>query len=57
MASQHGGQGIGLYLAQSGARQMGGELAWRDRSGGGTVAELRLPALSTLSAPPARSAS
>ncbi|TDF60168.1 ATP-binding protein [Cupriavidus sp. L7L] len=57
VASQHGGQGIGLYLAQSGARQMGGELGWRDRSGGGTVAELRLPALSTLSAPRARSAS
>ncbi|MDQ0143745.1 ATP-binding protein [Cupriavidus necator] len=48
VASQHGGQGIGLYLAQSAARQMGGELAWHDRPGGGTVAELRLPALSTL---------
>ncbi|UIF86438.1 ATP-binding protein [Cupriavidus sp. UYPR2.512] len=56
VASQHGGQGIGLYLAQSAARQMGGELAWHDRAGGGTVAELRLPALSTLSAPAATAA-
>lgn len=56
VASQHGGQGIGLYLAQSAARQMDGELAWHDRAGGGTVAELRLPALSTLSASAAATA-
>lgn len=43
VASRHGGQGIGLYLAQSAARQLGGALAWHDHPGGGTVAELRLP--------------
>lgn len=43
VASTHGGQGIGLYLAQSAARQLGGQLAWHDNPGGGTVAELRLP--------------
>jgi two-component system sensor histidine kinase RegB len=42
--STHGGQGIGAYLAQSAAQQTGGRLAWRDRPGGGTIAELRLPA-------------
>ncbi|CAG9175822.1 sensor histidine kinase KdpD [Cupriavidus respiraculi] len=44
VASTHGGQGIGAYLAQSAAQQSGGRLAWHDRPGGGTVAELRLPA-------------
>ncbi|MDF3835204.1 ATP-binding protein [Cupriavidus basilensis] len=44
MASMHGGQGIGVYLAQSAAQQMGGRLAWHDHHEGGTVAELRLPA-------------
>ncbi|MCG5259449.1 HAMP domain-containing histidine kinase [Cupriavidus gilardii] len=44
VASTHGGQGIGAYLAQSVARQMGGRLLWQDRPEGGTVAELRLPA-------------
>lgn len=43
VASTHGGQGIGLYLAQSSARQMGGQLAWHDHPEGGTIAELRLP--------------
>ncbi len=43
VASSHGGQGIGLYLAQSAARQLGGGLAWRDNPAGGTVTELRLP--------------
>ncbi len=46
VASTHGGQGIGAYLAQSVARQMGGRLLWQDRPEGGTVAELRLPAIS-----------
>jgi two-component system sensor histidine kinase RegB len=44
VASTHGGQGIGAYLAQSAARQLGGRLAWSDLAEGGTVAELRLPA-------------
>lgn len=48
--STHGGQGIGAYLAQSAAQQSGGRLAWHDRAGGGTVAELRLPASSHRSA-------
>lgn len=43
VASTHGGQGIGLYLAQSAARQLGGQLAWLDNPAGGTVTELRLP--------------
>lgn len=43
VASAHGGQGIGLYLAQSAARQLGGQLAWLDNPAGGTVTELRLP--------------
>ncbi|SDC38366.1 two-component system, sensor histidine kinase RegB [Cupriavidus sp. YR651] len=43
VVSAHGGQGIGLYLAQSAARQLGGNLAWHDHPDGGTVAELRLP--------------
>lgn len=43
VASSHGGQGIGLYLAQSAARQLGGGLAWLDNPAGGTVTELRLP--------------
>ncbi|CAG9175907.1 Sensor histidine kinase RegB [Cupriavidus pampae] len=43
VASTHGGQGIGLYLAQSAARQLGGLLVWHDNPDGGTVAELRLP--------------
>lgn len=43
VTSTHGGQGIGLYLAQSAARQLGGQLAWHDNPGGGTVTELRLP--------------
>ncbi|CAG2126722.1 ATP-binding protein [Cupriavidus plantarum] len=51
VASTHGGQGIGLYLAQSAARQLGGRLAWHDNPGGGTVAELRLPLASAMSAP------
>jgi two-component system sensor histidine kinase RegB len=41
--STHGGQGIGAYLAQSAAQQSAGRLAWQDRPGGGTIAELRLP--------------
>ncbi|CAG2138329.1 Sensor histidine kinase RegB [Cupriavidus yeoncheonensis] len=52
VASPHGGQGIGLYLAQSGARQMGGGLAWRDRPGGGTIAELHVPASPSLAVNP-----
>ncbi|MBY4896690.1 sensor histidine kinase KdpD [Cupriavidus sp. AU9028] len=43
VASSHGGHGIGAYLAQSAAQQMGGRVQWQDREGGGTVAELRLP--------------
>lgn len=43
VASTHGGQGIGLYLAQSAARQLGGRLAWLDNPAGGTVTELHLP--------------
>ncbi|AOY94097.1 ATP-binding protein [Cupriavidus sp. USMAA2-4] len=43
VASSHGGQGIGAYLAQSTALRMGGRLSWHDHAGGGTVAELRLP--------------
>jgi len=43
VASAHGGQGIGLYLAQSAARQLGGQIAWHDNPAGGTVVELRLP--------------
>lgn len=43
VASTHGGQGIGLYLAQSAARQLGGSLSWHDHPPGGTVATLRLP--------------
>ncbi|WP_454762603.1 ATP-binding protein [Cupriavidus campinensis] len=43
VASTHGGQGIGLYLAQSAARQLGGSLSWHDRRAGGTVAVLHLP--------------
>ncbi|MBV8271308.1 MAG: sensor histidine kinase [Cupriavidus sp.] len=43
VASAHGGQGIGLYLAQSAARQLGGRIAWHDNPEGGTVVELRLP--------------
>lgn len=52
VASPHGGQGIGLYLAQSAARQMGGQLTWRDRPEGGTIAELRLPSPSSFAANP-----
>lgn len=48
VASTHGGQGIGLYLAQSAARQAGGGLAWQAPAEGGTVAELRLPLISTV---------
>ncbi len=43
VVSAHGGQGIGLYLAQSAARQLGGQLAWHDNPAGGTITELRLP--------------
>lgn len=43
VASTHGGQGIGLYLAQSAARQLGGSLSWQEHPAGGTVALLRLP--------------
>jgi two-component system sensor histidine kinase RegB len=43
VASTHGGQGIGLYLAQSAARQLGGSLSWQEHRAGGTVALLRLP--------------
>lgn len=43
VASAHGGQGIGLYLAQSAARQLGGQISWHDNPAGGTVLELRLP--------------
>jgi len=43
VASTHGGQGIGLYLAQSAARQLGGSLSWHDRRAGGTVTVLHLP--------------
>ena len=53
VASIHGGQGIGVYLAQSAAQQMGGRLAWHDHHEGGTVAELRLPAPSAASFPDA----
>ncbi len=51
VASTHGGQGIGLYLAQSSARQMGGRLAWHSPPESGTIAELRLP-VPTLSVHP-----
>ncbi|WP_454730756.1 MULTISPECIES: ATP-binding protein [Cupriavidus] len=50
MSSMHGGQGIGAYLAQSAALQMGGWLAWHDHHEGGTVAELHLP--EPVAAPP-----
>lgn len=53
VASMHGGQGIGVYLAQSAAQQMGGRLAWYDHHEGGTVAELRLPAPSPATSPAA----
>lgn len=53
MTSMHGGQGIGVYLAQSAAQQMGGRLAWHDHHEGGTVAELRLPAPSLAALPAA----
>ncbi|MGY8526277.1 ATP-binding protein [Paracidovorax citrulli] len=43
VASTHGGHGIGAYLAQSAAHQMGGRVQWHEREGGGTIAELRLP--------------
>ncbi|HTE56015.1 MAG TPA: ATP-binding protein [Kofleriaceae bacterium] len=37
------GLGLGLALARAQARAMGGDLAYRDRDGGGAVFSLRLP--------------
>lgn len=51
VASPHGGQGIGAYLAQSSARQLRGRIAWRERPQGGTLATLTLPASATQPAP------
>lgn len=51
VTSRHGGQGIGLYLAQSAARQLGGRLAWRDNPAGGTMTELLLPLATAGQAP------
>lgn len=53
VASAHGGQGIGLYLAQSAARQLGGQLAWHDNPAGGTITELRLPPAGAIDHPAA----
>lgn len=41
--SASGGQGVGLFLAQSAAQRLGGALTWRSVPEEGTRAELRLP--------------
>lgn len=41
--SGDGGRGLGLFLAEVHARQLGGSLEIEARSGGGTVVRLRLP--------------
>ncbi|HEY8211067.1 MAG TPA: HAMP domain-containing sensor histidine kinase [Myxococcaceae bacterium] len=43
VTTKAGGSGLGLVISQGLARQHGGELALRARSGGGCVAELTLP--------------
>lgn len=43
VSSRSGGQGIGLFLAQTTARKLGGALTWQANPDGGTMAELRLP--------------
>lgn len=55
--SASGGQGVGLFLAQSAAQRLGGALTWRSVPEQGTRAELRLPFASEFAAdmPEARS--
>jgi two-component system, sensor histidine kinase RegB len=40
---EHGGFGLGVYLARSYAERTGGALSFRGREGGGVEVELRLP--------------
>ena len=44
--SASGGQGVGLFLAQSVAQRLGGGLAWHSAPGQGTRATLRVPLVS-----------
>jgi two-component system sensor histidine kinase RegB len=37
------GVGLGLVLAANSVRHLGGTLRWKDRAGGGTLAEMVLP--------------